>query len=224
MSKTRATATDAPSHRHAATRTRLAWTAAGLLAAVLAWSAQGQVFVGTPGTPTATAAPSPGPVVYAGKFVCGGHLLLGPIPVPGTLRALPGGTYSGFEPGNYATAINVLNVDVVRQDRIQVLASVDGALGPVLVATFDLEPFETRKLDCVDIVSAVNGGTVPPGGPLYEGFVHIVRNLDVLAVQGVYTHSHERRFESANGAGGLGRGTSIDVEPIPARPLPQSSF
>ena len=171
--------------------------------------------------------------LYPAKFLCGfvtgfsefQSNVLAPIP-----------RYGELEPGHYSTVLNLLNASRQTQQNIQVHAVVQGE-SPVLVSSITLEPFHTHKVTCFDIVNELDA-IIPGGaqGQLIEGFVYVLRNKDVLDIEGVYTYASKDMYvlggiayfdtiaefggsiEAAGaGAGGLGLGASIDVVKIEAR-------
>jgi len=164
------------------------------------------------------------PFVYVAKFVCG----------PQTLAATRIGQiteYSALEPGNYATALNILPLNDVHP-QIEVYASmVDSPINPV-VAQFPAPiSFRTLTLTCTDIIDSFG---LAVSDEAYEGFLYIKRRKPDLEVQAVYTYASRDEFTdwlgvdqqgnvvpnpeinliSIGGAGGLGLGASIDVERI----------
>ncbi|GEM_PF-2281675 len=134
------------------------------------------------------------PQTYIAKFVCG----------PQTLAATRIGEivqYSALEPGNYATAVNILTLTPGQP--IMVYASMDGIDPNPLVAQLPISRvFETHTLTCTEIL---NGLGVNVGQEAYEGFVYFTRRQADLDVQVVYTYAAKDN---------LGLGSSIDVERI----------
>ena len=164
------------------------------------------------------------PFVYIAKFVCG------PQAIPAT-RIGQITNYSALQPGNYATALNVLTLRD-NQPSINVYASMDGHTGNPLVVQLPISRvFETHTVTCDEILSALG---VNVGTEAYEGFLYISRRQSDLDVQAVYTFASRDSFQefrgvdyngnvvinpevgitSIGGAGGLGLGASIDVERI----------
>ena len=164
------------------------------------------------------------PFVYAAKFVCG----------PQTVAATRIGqivNYSAVEPGNYATALNLLSLTAAAAP-IDVRASMDGvAFNPIVAQLPKSELFQTHTVTCDEILK---GFGVSVSDEAYEGFLLIERWKPDLEVQSVYTYASREKFAawrgvdeqlnvienpevgvvSIGGAGGLGLGASIDVERI----------
>lgn len=134
------------------------------------------------------------PQTYTAKFVCG----------PQTLAATRIGEitqYSALQPGNYATAVNILTLATGQP--IMVYASMDGVDPNQLVAQLPISrAFETHTVTCTEILNSLG---VNVGQEAYEGFVYITRRQIDLDVQMVYTFAAKDR---------LGLGASIDVERI----------
>ncbi len=134
------------------------------------------------------------PQTYTAKFVCG----------PQTLAATRIGEitqYSALQPGNYATAVNILTLATGQP--IMVYASMDGVDPNQLVAQLPISrAFETHTVTCTEILNALG---VNVGQEASEGFVYITRRQIDLDVQMIYTFAAKDR---------LGLGASIDVERI----------
>ena len=134
------------------------------------------------------------PQTYIAKFVCG----------PQTLPATRIGEiteYSALQPGNYATAVNILTLTTGQP--IMVYASMDAVDPNPLVAQLPISRvFETHTLTCTEILNALG---VNVGQEAYEGFVYFSRRQADLDVQVVYTYAAKDR---------LGLGSSIDVARI----------
>ena len=164
------------------------------------------------------------PYVYIAKFVCG------PQAIPAT-RIGQITNYSALQPGNYATALNILTL-IDNQPSISVYASMDDHNGNPLVVQLPISRvFETHTVTCDEILSALG---VNVGPEAYEGFLYISRRQSDLDVQVVYTFASRDSFNefrgvdnngnvvvnpevgiiSIGGAGGLGLGASIDVERV----------
>lgn len=133
--------------------------------------------------------------VYPVKFVCGYEtgdvpLLSNPDPFPHK--------YEELKPGNYATLINVLNVDFTVQQLSFTPAVVIDGLGPIgfPVAT-TLAPLELDQIGCPEILSALTPFLpAPPVGEVFEGYVVlIVPPNDPLQVDAVYTYESKDAFD-----------------------------
>ena len=134
------------------------------------------------------------PHTYTAKFVCG----------PQTLAATRIGEitqYSALQPGNYATAVNILTLATGQP--VMVYASMDGVDPNQLVAQRPISrAFEPHTVTCTEILNALG---VNVGQEAYEGFVYITRRQIDLDVQMVYTYAAQDR---------LGLGASIDIERV----------
>lgn len=168
------------------------------------------------------------PVVYSAKFICG----------PQTKPATAIGqitTFAPLQPGNYATALNVLPL-LNNLPAIEVFVAMNGVPGNPLVKQFTpSQAFETFTLGCDEILKSL---AVTVNNEAYEGFLYITRMRPDLDVQAVYTYASRDVFEfmefrgvdkkgnvvinpevgvtsiGGAGGGGLGLGASIDVERI----------
>lgn len=177
-----------------------------------------------PGIFTPVPIPAAKPIVYAAKFVCGPQTT----PATGIGQTV---SYAALQPGNYATALNVLPFV---EDRlgIEVHASMDGNPLNPLVRRFPFtRALNTYTVTCEDIL---DGFGVSVSNEAYEGFLYIERSKPDLEVQAVYTYASRDQFSdwlgvdtngnvvenpevnliSIGGAGGLGLGASIDVERV----------
>ena len=161
-------------------------------------------------------------VVYAAKFVCG----FKPGFTPPQSRVLLGPAvydYRDFEPGSYATALNVMYAGVTPANTtVTVLASVpetsaNRSLQGINVESRQLSGFSTVKVDCEDIALALSGPLPQVADKeVIEGFLYITRPIDDLVVEAVYSYSSE--IGSLGGEprneGGIGVGSSIHVQNI----------
>jgi len=183
----------------------------------------GSIIGGTPVVQAQTPGPIPlNSVVYAAKFVCG----FKPGFTPPQSRVLLGPAvydYRDFEPGSYATALNVLfatgantttniNVLVSVPETSQNLALRGVNLGPLSISNFG-----TVKVDCEDIAQALNGPLPQVAAKeVFEGFLYITRSADDLVVEAVYSYSSQ--IGSLGGEPinqrGVGLGSSIHVQNI----------
>lgn len=176
--------------------------------------------------------PAAKPIVYAAKFVCGPQTT----PATGIGQTV---SYAAVQPGNYATALNILPFIDGRLG-IDVHASMDGNPLNPLVRRFPLtRALNTYTVTCEDIL---NGFGVSVSNEAYEGFLYIERSKPDLEVQAVYTYASRDEFTdwlgvdsngnvvqnpevnliSIGGAGGLGLGASIDVERV--EPIDRSAL
>ena len=137
-----------------------------------------------PGIFTPAPVPAVKPIVYAAKFVCG----------PQTVASIGIGqtvTHSAVQPGNYATALNILPL-VEGRLGLDVHASMDGNPLNPLVRRFSLtHALNTYTVTCEDIL---NGFGVSVSNEAFEGFLYIERSKSDLEVQAVYTYSSREKF------------------------------
>ncbi len=183
--------------------------------------------------------------VYAAQFVCGYVQGATPPQANSPGATVPAPLPDDFQPGSYATALNLFNPSFRSVANIRMFASVaDGGTTPV-GPPITLAAFRTEKITCQDIVRDV--ARLIPGnlanGEVVEGFLYTTRPADDLEMQAVYTYSTKDGFKeflgvddagfvvpvagreaetefpliSIGGAGGLGLGGSIDVEKITPR-------
>ena len=169
--------------------------------------------------------------VYAAKFVCGFKTGFTP-PQENVLLQPAIHPYRDFEPGSYATTLNILFANALFfATPVEVFVSVprtpdNAAIRGVNVGTFTVQSFGSTRVDCEDIATAIESqlpGTFRqiPRQEIIEGFLYITRNTDDLAVEAVYTHSSQigsLGSEPVNGAG-IGLGTSVQVRNIEPRPF-----
>lgn len=161
-------------------------------------------------------------VVYAAKFVCG----FKPGFTPPQERVINGSgiyNYRDFEPGSYATALNVLFLTGPSSTSINVLLSVpetsqNSALKGINLGPLTLANFDAAKVNCEDIAQAVRG-PLPQVADLevIEGFLYIPRPTDDLIVEAVYSYSSQigsLGSEPLRLNGGIGLGSSIHVQNI----------
>ncbi len=146
-------------------------------------------------------------VLYPVKIVCG--FQEGTVPRLGS--SSQGVPYEGFKPGNYATTVNIINLDGPDQGLTPVFTSSSVFLAVLLGPTNPLTTLGTLSIGCPEIADAIN--QLPArtlDGEFFEGFLTIAAGTSALRVQAVYT------FESKNDASAAGRGlgSSIDVETI----------
>lgn len=119
---------------------------------------------------------------YPVKFICGS------IPGSGDMPAIK---EPPVKPGNYATAINILNLfDEAAKLTYwaSVAAPVNAAIPPIPVSNetgIDLQPRQAMEIDCPQIVGLFDGTEVSQADFL-KGFLVIVSNVD-LQVVAVYT-------------------------------------
>lgn len=153
------------------------------------------------------------------KFFCGftdGRVpkLNDPTPLPAPYRAV--------EPGNYATVINVQQINNVnRNANIFASAFVAGHPGAALdLGT--IPPYEVRSVDCRDITAAL--GTrwgFPNDGRYVEGYVVLSRytdatDINVLSVEVNAGYSYA--IQKADNTG-TGLGSSFQVLRIQSKPM-----
>ena len=172
-------------------------------------------------------AQTPGPVslnrvVYVAKFVCG----FKPGFTPPQSRVLLGPAiydYRDFEPGSYATALNVfLATGGNTTTNINVLVSVpetsqNSALNGINLGPLSISNFGTVKVDCEDIAQALNGPLPQVADKqVFEGMLYIQHSVDDLVVEAVYSYSSQ--IGSLGGEptnqGGIGLGSSVHVQNI----------
>ncbi len=108
---------------------------------------------------------------YAAKFVCGGAL----------------GVYGPVRPGQYDTAVNVLNPN---NDRVAVQVKVSFAEPDhgVTQQSHEIGPFRTREVDCSLIENILNK-TRGPGIEFFAKGFFIITSKKELVVTAVYTAS-----------------------------------
>ncbi|WP_454064755.1 hypothetical protein [Candidatus Nitrospira salsa] len=197
------------------------WTGSIITMAMLMMTLGG-VNILTPIAQAQTISPQPqiplNRVVYAAKFVCG----FKPGFTPPQSRVLLGPAvydYRDFEPGSYATALNVMSPG---NTTVTVLASApetsaNRPLRGINVESRQLSGFSSVKIDCEDIAQALNGPLPQVADKeVIEGFLYITRPVDDLVVEAVYSYSSE--IGSLGGEprneGGIGVGSSIHVQSI----------
>lgn len=140
-------------------------------------------------TPAVNAQTAPD-IGYIAKFVCGQQGPSG----GGGLPTL-GANYQDFQPGGYATVLNILNVNrfsTTLQVRATVAESSPSAYNTRVVSNSTLGRFGAMKVGCGEIASAFNR----VNGDLFEGFLYIILKRDLLDVQAVYTYSDQDEFQS----------------------------
>ena len=170
--------------------------------------------------------------VYVAKFVCG--FKAGFTPPQENVVNGPGiYDYRDFEPGSYATAINVffpggaflsasvdMSVSLPETPVSSALRGID--LGPVSILSSG-----TVKVDCESIIAAINS-QAPNALPqianleVIEGFVYIPRPEDDLIVEAVYSYSSQIGTlggEPINPVG-TGVGASVHVQNIEPKSIP----
>jgi len=201
------------------------WTGSIITAAMLMMTL-GSVSALMPPAQAQTIPPRPpiplNSVAYVAKFVCG----FKPGFTPPQSRVLLGPAiydYRDFEPGSYATALNVLfTTGINTTTNLNVFVSVpetsqNAALQGVNLGPLSISNFGTVKMDCEDIAQALNGPLPQVAAKeVIEGFLYITRSVDDLVVEAVYSYSSvigslggEPRNE-----GGIGVGSSIHVQNI----------
>lgn len=156
-------------------------------------------------------------MVYRMKFTCG--FAGGNIPDSGSQASVLPVPYREVQPGNYSTAINLLNSRFGGFD-----ASVSGQVftkgRPSVVLTgFTMPAFSANTIDCGDITSRLATVGFQNDGRFVEGFVQLIArepSVDLraqLEVAAVYTYG-SRRTDN----GGTGLGSSLQVERIQGSP------
>ncbi|GJL54837.1 MAG: hypothetical protein NPIRA02_19690 [Nitrospirales bacterium] len=203
---------------------RYTWTGSLMRAAILV-STLGIVGAYTPLAHAQVPQPIPlTSTVYAAKFICG----FKPGFTPPQSRVLLGPAiydYRDFEPGSYATALNVLFVTGARlytTTNINVFVSVpetshNAAVQGVNLGPLSISNFGTVNVDCEDIAQALRGPLPQVADKeVIEGFLYITRSIDDLVVEAVYSYSSE--IGSLGGEprheGGIGVGSSLHVQNI----------
>ena len=131
--------------------------------------------------------------------------------------------YRDFEPGSYATALNVFYAGGTnRNTNINIFASVpetsqNAAINGISLGSRSISNFGTVKVDCEDVSQALNGPLPQVAAQeTIEGFLYITRPSDDLTVEAVYTQSSQIGAlggEPLN-LGGIGLGSSIHVQNI----------
>lgn len=145
--------------------------------------------------PTATATEG---FVYPAKFVCGS--IAGPNSGEDS-HLFPAAEEPPVKPSNYATTINIVNptdepIEVGAQGSIAVGGGFEGAVSPE--AGFELEPRQSMKLSCRDIVELFEEDV--SSAQFLDGFVTI-RTQRQVGVSGVYTAKTVEQRETGAGAG-----------------------
>ena len=132
--------------------------------------------------------------VYPAKFVCGFER--GDVPLLSADTPFPH-KYEELKPGNYATLINILNVDFsIAQQSFTPAVVIDG-LGPIGLLTRTLTPLQMTQVGCPEIMA----GLTPflpalPVGEVFEGYVTIITTPnDPLQVDTVFTFETKDAFE-----------------------------
>ena len=162
-------------------------------------------------------------IVYAAKFVCG----FKPGFTPPQERVINGSgiyNYRDFEPGSYATALNVFFATGANTSTtVNVLLSIpetaqNSSLKGVNLGQMTIANFETAKVDCEDITQAVRGSLPQVADfEVIEGFLYITRSTHDLIVKAVYSYSSQigsLGSEPLRINGGIGLGSSIHVQNI----------
>lgn len=182
--------------------------------------------------PTPNPVPIPATqVLYSAKFVCG--FKPGFTPPQGNVVNGPGiFNYRDFEPGSYATALNVLYATGRNTNtNVNVFVSVpettqNSALTRVNLGPLPLSNFGTVKVDCGDIAQALNGPLPQIAAQeVIEGFLYITRGIDDLVVEAVYSYSSQigalggELGSELGGNGGIGLGASVHVQNIEPKTL-----
>lgn len=195
--------------------------------AMMLWTIGG-VGAGTPVAQAQLIQPIPATqVLYTAKFVCG--FKPGFTPPQGNVVNGPGiYNYRDFEPGSYATALNVLYATGRNTNtNVNVFISVpettqNSALTRVNLGPLPLSNFGTVKVDCGDIAQALNGPLPQIAAQeVVEGFLYITRGIDDLVVEAVYSYSSQIGAlggEPRNNAG-IGLGASVHVQNIEPKTL-----
>ncbi len=166
-------------------------------------------------------------VLYTAKFVCG--FKPGFTPPQGNVVNGPGiYSYRDFEPGSYATALNVLYATGQNTNtNVNVFISVpettqNSPLTRVNLGPFPLSNFGTVKVDCDDIAQALNGPLPQIAAQeVIEGFLYITRGIDDLVVEAVYSYTSQISAlggEPRSNAG-IGLGASVHVQNIEPKTL-----
>ena len=143
---------------------------------------------------------------YPAKLVCGRS---------------DGAPPAGFVRGQYATTINVTNLNRTRVtfEKTLSLAVPPGGQRPgevLPIARDTLAPGQTLAVDCADLARRLFPNGLP--APLIDGVV-ILRSPQSLEVTAVYTMA-DRQSDGGKdccGGGGVGVGGGIDVEPVSER-------
>ncbi len=159
-------------------------------------------------------------MVWRIKFTCG--FAAGNIPDSGSNANVLPVPYREVQPGNYSTAINILNHRFLRQrdalvGNMQVFTQGRAAAS---IPSFTLAQFSTARLDCNDITTALATVGFQADGRFVEGFI-VITARDQAAFPGDHSQPSElevsvvysygsRRSDN----GGTGLGSSMTVENI----------
>ena len=162
-------------------------------------------------------------ITYPAKFVCGYQ--------PGNLPFLNDGnvqpgpdSYEMVKPGNYATVVNILNLNTTVQPVTPFIILTDLADAPGLPAPQVALPvlnlaFATAvRFDCQDIANAIlaAGGTV--NGNVIEGYLTLSTSNARFTVDAVYTYLSQNGFKElhwlASNSGFIGAFGSTYFHPI----------
>jgi len=166
--------------------------------------------------------------VYAASFVCGtvsgvsksqvNEGLGAPAPLP-TPPSVP--TSRSYQLGGYSTALEIFNPAQRTASNVTVFVTTDGVPGSQRVNSFGIDAFQGARIGCAEIIAAI-GPFVSTAG-LKSGTVYLRRTNDDLQVTATYSQSTIAGFRefrgglgerAGGGAGGLGLGSSIDVEVV----------
>jgi hypothetical protein len=156
-------------------------------------------------------------MVYHAKFTCG--FAGGQIPDSGSQASVLPVPYREVQPGNYSTAINILNARFNGRDSFVNVAILTEGRPSTFIPSFTMTSFTTVSIDCDDITARLATVGFQNDGRFVEGFVKIsardqaVSEGSDLEVSAVYTYG-SRRSDNA----GTGLGSSIDVEHIVGKP------
>jgi len=167
--------------------------------------------------------------VYAAKFVCGFRPGFTP-PQENVINGPGIYDYRDFEPGSYATAINVFFPGgLFFLPTVEAFVSVPETAANPPVTGIALGPLSVLnsgsvKIDCESIIAAIDSQTSNtfsqiPDLEVVEGFVYIPRAEDDLVVEAVYTYSSQIGAlggEPVNPVG-IGAGASVHVQNIQAK-------
>jgi len=156
-------------------------------------------------------------MVYRMKFTCG--FAGGNIPDSGSQASVLPVPYREVQPGNYSTAINILNAQFSAHDA-SIVAQVftEGRPTPNL-PSFTLTSSTAVTIDCADITSRLATVGFNNDGRFVEGFVMFIADDTVgnqrpnLEVDVVYTYGSRRTDNS-----GTGLGSSMQVQRIEGSP------
>ncbi|MEM1203085.1 MAG: hypothetical protein AAGN66_07635 [Acidobacteriota bacterium] len=127
--------------------------------------------------------------IYPAKYVCGyrpGNVTLLNDPQPNLDH------YEDVKPGNYATTVNIVNLDLSDQVVFRYVVWDDDPGSPYPLPAQGLGPFQAAETSCSEI-----RGALPPDAPLgvIKGYVVLLTISDCFRVNDIFTFESQNAFE-----------------------------